>query len=515
MLIQILLSMTVLVSSACGLVIEIVAGRLLAPIFGMSLYTWTSIIAVVLAGLSIGHWIGGYLTRGKIGKSSQFLKISTSLYLSCFSSLLSLLLVDHVPSLLKNTDLNVINEILFATLVLFFLPSLFVGIVSPLATKLAIDAQEVPEPGVVIGRMYALGSAGAIFGALLSGYFLISTLGSRNTVILVAATYFFFGSIFLIISSNLGLRLLTIPSIIGLSIVVSAERLGAFTTTCFLESNYFCIQIQELGGSVANTRLIALDHLVHSINEKDQPERLHSPYVHFVDEYANRHFGNRPPDSFLIGGGGYSLPRAWIQKYRGAANITIAEIDPAVTAVAKSELWFEPKGTNVRVTHGDARYVLERLKDIKFDLIFGDAFHDISIPQHLVTKEFNDLVSDHLRKSGVYIVNVVDESSRPLFLLSYVKTLQKSFDTVDVWFEPGIQEPNTRATFLVIGSNAAIEDDFINAEQGFERSWWRWPRTNLAKLRSDEKLPILTDDRAPVDYLMRGLLVDPVNQHEL
>ena len=173
MLIQILLSMTVLVSSACGLVIEIVAGRLLAPIFGMSLYTWTSIIAVVLAGLSIGHWIGGYLTKGKIGKSSQFLKISTSLYLSCFSSLLSLLLVDHVPALLKNTNLSIINEILLATLVLFFLPSLFVGIVSPLATKLAIDAQEVREPGVVIGRMYALGSAGAIFGALLSGYFLI------------------------------------------------------------------------------------------------------------------------------------------------------------------------------------------------------------------------------------------------------------------------------------------------------------------------------------------------------
>ena len=41
--------------------------------------------------------------------------------------------------------------------------------------------------------------------------------------------------------------------------------------TCFLESNYFCIQIQELGGSGSNTRLIALDHLVHSINEKDQP----------------------------------------------------------------------------------------------------------------------------------------------------------------------------------------------------------------------------------------------------
>ena len=80
-----------------------------------------------------------------------------------------------------------ISAILLAAIILFFLPSLFVGIVSPVATKLAIDIQDKGESGVVIGRMYALGSAGAIFGALLAGYFLISMLGSRNTVILVAA----------------------------------------------------------------------------------------------------------------------------------------------------------------------------------------------------------------------------------------------------------------------------------------------------------------------------------------
>jgi len=50
-----------LVSSACAMALEIVAGRLLAPYVGMSLYTWTAIIAVVLGGLSLGHWLGGAL----------------------------------------------------------------------------------------------------------------------------------------------------------------------------------------------------------------------------------------------------------------------------------------------------------------------------------------------------------------------------------------------------------------------------------------------------------------------
>ncbi|XDZ62732.1 fused MFS/spermidine synthase [Alphaproteobacteria bacterium LSUCC0396] len=508
MTIQILLALTILISSACGLIIEIVAGRLLAPIFGMSLYTWTSIIAVVLAGLSIGHWIGGNMTRGEFVKRAQFIKIGNALFLSSFTSLLILLLLDHIPALVRSADLSVITAILLAAIILFFLPSLFVGIVSPIATKLAIDIQAKGESGVVIGRMYALGSAGAIFGALLAGYFLISMLGSRNTVILVAAIYFALGSIFFMLGYKNGAKIMIMPLAIGLSIMAGAQRLGALTSPCMTESNYFCIQIQDVGMTGAQTRLIALDHLVHSINEKDQPQRLHSPYVHFVDEYVSLRFGDLPPRSFFIGGGGFSLPRAWIEKYQGSADITIAEIDPKVTDVAKAELWFHPNGSRTKIIHGDARYELNNLaNNVDYDLIFGDAFHDISIPEHLVTKEFNDLVASRLGDNGVYLVNVVDHAKQPLFLLSYVKTLQRSFDYVDVWFEPDPQQQGARTTFIVVGTNRPIEDDYINAETGFDRSWWRWPRKQLASASAARDLPILTDDRAPVDRLMSGLLL--------
>ena len=54
-------AMTILLASALGMVVEIVAGRLLAPHVGMSLYTWTAIIAVVLGGFSLGHWWGGLM----------------------------------------------------------------------------------------------------------------------------------------------------------------------------------------------------------------------------------------------------------------------------------------------------------------------------------------------------------------------------------------------------------------------------------------------------------------------
>src|SRR4029453_14798670 len=56
--------------SGCLLVLEIVAGRMLAPIVGVSLYTWTSVIGVVLAGLSIGNWLGGKIADRWPGRST-------------------------------------------------------------------------------------------------------------------------------------------------------------------------------------------------------------------------------------------------------------------------------------------------------------------------------------------------------------------------------------------------------------------------------------------------------------
>lgn len=51
----------VFVSSACIMILELTAGRIVAPYVGVSLYTWTSIIGVVLAGISLGNYIGGRL----------------------------------------------------------------------------------------------------------------------------------------------------------------------------------------------------------------------------------------------------------------------------------------------------------------------------------------------------------------------------------------------------------------------------------------------------------------------
>src|SRR5438034_2034143 len=51
----------VFLANAALLVLQLVAGRLLAPFVGSSLETWTAVIGVFLLGISLGNWLGGRL----------------------------------------------------------------------------------------------------------------------------------------------------------------------------------------------------------------------------------------------------------------------------------------------------------------------------------------------------------------------------------------------------------------------------------------------------------------------
>ena len=139
---------------------------------------------------------------------------------------------------------------------------------------------------------------------------------------------------------------------------------------------------------------------------------------------------------------------------------------------------------------------------------FGDAFHDVSIPSHLVTREFNEIIRKNLNFRGVYIVNVVDSSFRPRFLFSFVKTLSLSFPAVEVWFEAGVKRNSVRVTFTVVASNSFIDEEYLYSEKGHERSWWRWPEVKLNQAVSLLDVPILTDDKAPVNKLMSSTILD-------
>ncbi len=184
----ILLGITVFLSAGAALAVEIVAARIMAPVVGMSLHTWTVVIAVVLAGLSIGHWVAGRLYTGPEVPGRGDLVIAGALALAAVTTgaaaYLRFAAFDIVDGL---GGVGALSIVAIATL-LFFAPSFFAGIVAPAATTLAL-ADEGADRGRVIGRMFALGAAGSILGTMIAGYVLLSFIGSFHSLLLIAGTY--------------------------------------------------------------------------------------------------------------------------------------------------------------------------------------------------------------------------------------------------------------------------------------------------------------------------------------
>ena len=157
---------TIFLSSAILLVLEIVAGRLIAPYVGVSIYSWTSIIGVILAGLSLGNWLGGRWADREGGEKA----VGLVLMLAAVFCIASLLMLTLVAPVLQSSQLDLISSSFFYVLSMFFIPAVLLGVVTPLLTTLALRLDQ--RIGHIVGRMHALAALGSILGTFITGYWL-------------------------------------------------------------------------------------------------------------------------------------------------------------------------------------------------------------------------------------------------------------------------------------------------------------------------------------------------------
>ncbi|MES9872326.1 MAG: fused MFS/spermidine synthase [Candidatus Sedimenticola sp. 6PFRAG7] len=490
-------ALTIFLSSAFLLVLEMVAGRLIAPYVGVSLYTWTSIIGVILAGLSLGNWIGGvWADRGGSDRSAGLVLVGSAL-----ASLAVLLILTLVAPLLQESELSLLSISFLMVLSLFFLPAVLLGIVTPLLTTLALKLDQ--RTGHIVGLMHALAALGSILGTFVTGYWLVQYIGTRS----------------IIIATSIGLFLLALPLLRRTrpaaplaALVVAALLSGAiwvqdgFANPCYRESSYFCIRVVDSTPEVpfGEARSMILDHLLHGTNHKQEPGLLLAPYVQLMDELVLEHWNGHPPQGmsfFYAGGGAYTQPRA-VQSLYTDAEITVAELDPNVTEVAREQLYLDDSGMNVH--HADARVVLQQMQDERFDVVVTDVFHDIAVPYHLVTKEYAQLVKGHLKKDGLYTLNLVDIFPDPKLVKSMVKTLDSVFEHVHVWID-NLPEESTRMTYVISASDAREPPEVIESRRGFERAWVRMTKPVVSTGTPLSELPLLSDDYVPVDRLVSTL----------
>ena len=160
----------------------------------------------------------------------------------------------------------------------------------------------------------------------------------------------------------------------------------------------------------------------------------------------------------------------------------------------------------------DARTKLQELPKGKYEFIVGDAFNDVSVPYHLTTLEFNEMVYGLLAEDGVYALNIVDKMHSGRFLRSVVTTLQQTFPYVYVMRDDTNWDGDTRYTFVVSASRQPITlPELVAANRVTDRGptvAHFMPDSEFARWMEGGDKSVLTDDYVPVDGMLAPLYLE-------
>ncbi|MDA2980084.1 MAG: fused MFS/spermidine synthase [Actinomycetota bacterium] len=474
-----LIGVVVFVASAAILVLEIVAGRILAPYVGVTLQSFTAIIGTVLAGIAFGAWAGGRIADRSDPTAALGPVLAAGGVLAVVSPSFVYLVGPHL------VGSSSIQTILLAAIG-FLAPAAVLAMVTPLAAKAVLT--DLDSTGMVVGSLSALGTAGALFGTFVTGFVLIAAVPSRPITWTV-------GVVLVVLSVNV-----TVPAsrkwvaFGGVVLAVSILGSAAIATTCEIESAYYCVRVEQ-DSDRPSGRTLVLDTSNHSYVDVEDPTYLGFRYTRLMASILDVEFHGEPVDALFIGGGGFTLPR-YLQAVNGGAS-TVLELDPALIVVAEEQLGLV-RGPWLRIEVGDARLTLRGEPSLTYDIVVGDAFSSLSVPWHLTTEEFLIEVRDKMAPDGIYIMNVIDRPEAK-FVHAELQTLGQVFPHVAVSAPQDYLDLVRSGNFVLVASTqpfdtAALERALPEGEAIlFDSDALDW----------SDGGQILTDEFAPTDQLFQ------------
>jgi len=152
---------------------EMVASRILTPLFGSGIFTWATIISIVVAGLMAGYFLGGIIADRfpDFGLAAVIKLVAAGYLLMVFA-----LTAGGLESLINMID-GEITALFASGMVICFPPLVVLGMYSPLSVRLLL--LEPTDAGKISGGLFAISSFGNIVGILVTTFFLIPAIGTR------------------------------------------------------------------------------------------------------------------------------------------------------------------------------------------------------------------------------------------------------------------------------------------------------------------------------------------------
>lgn len=483
-------------TSAAVLVLEILAGRLLAPYVGVKLETYTGVIGTVLAGIAVGSWLGG-----RVADRVDPRRVLGPLLVA--GGLLSLATIPAVRLFGAATEGTGPDRVVLLAVTAFFAPAAVLSAVTPTVVKLQL--RDLSVTGAVVGRLSALGTAGAIAGTFVAGFILVAAAPTSTVILAVGGALVAAGAALWVWLAALAPRAVTAV------VVLAAGAGGVVAVTgspCDVETAYHCARVLP-DATRPSGRVLQLDTLRHSYVDLADPTHLEFRYIRLFADVAAVRFGpGRPVDALHIGGGGFTMPR-YLAATRPGSESLVLEIDAGLVDLVRERLGLvTDPALEVRV--GDARLLAADLPEGAYDLVFGDAFGDLAVPWHLTTVEFAEAIRRTMRPGAVYALNIIDYP--PLrFVRAKVATLQRVFGHVAVLAPPAYLDGREGGNFVVAASDQPFDGEaLVKAVRARHSDEEVLVEGAAAAFAGDSA--VLTDDYAPVDQWLARSGVRPAGR---
>jgi spermidine synthase len=489
------LAALVFVVGAASLGVEIAAARLLAPYFGASTIVWANTIGVVLVALSVGYWFGGrYADRHPHLRGLCLLVLAASLLIAVVPFAARPFLGFSVDAF-DTVSVGGFAGSLFGVLILVAVPVTLLGAAAPWAVRLAVG--EMDRSGEVVGRLYAISTAGSLLGTMISALLLIPLLGTQRTFLVFAL------ALALVAAVGVGWRSATVPAVLALAIVlipvgtIKADDSGRVLYEAETTHQYARV-VERADGSRAL-----------ELNEGQATHSLWRPGTYLTGDYWDGHLvlpaaaGGAPRRIAILGNAGGTVARAFGHFFPSTA-VDAVEIDAELTELGRRFL--DLRNPRMHVFAEDARPWLQRSAG-GYDTIMVDAYRQPYIPFYLATREFFELTRERLAPGGLTIVNVghprgSDELERVLG-----RTMGEAFPRV-------LRYPIEPTNTLLVGG----EGEFSAARLRHRAAGLPAALRPLALTAAARLAPrlgggeVFTDDRAPVEWLVDSSLLEYANE---
>ena len=456
------------------MMLEILGGRVLAPVFGYSIYQWGALIGVVMAALAFGYYLGG-----KIGDrpwSSRYL---------LFALIVSAIFVLIVPRFADQfmpamRSFGPAWGAVFGTVVLLGVPSVLLATISPIVIRLTASSLIAKSAG----RVYAVSTVGSIGGTFFTAFYAIPDLGTR-------LSHYVAGGLLML-------------AVIAMAVVARQAR-PALAAMVILGLGYPLAQKPQAGEiyraeSVHNiirvvdtpyNRHLFLNYTLGAQTTMSKTRLLTGAYYDFY--LIGPHINKAKKVLFLGVAGGTALLQL-VSVYPNL-EVTGVELDPAVIEVAKKYFGLA-KAPRIVLVADDARWYLAT-KTEKYDIIAIDLFVTGHIPFFTTTVEFFQLARDRLTDNGIIIMNFLSASGSGELLGPLVRTVRRVFPSTFLvshgnFMLVATKQPTSLSTLRGIIDRRGRTEEL---EQVLARA-----RRTLRATSADRKWPIFTDDKNDVEF---------------